>query len=44
MSCMLKNKKLYSAFFSKHSLTCEKHAILLMISNGEKRLARSEGW
>ena len=38
-----KKQKIIFCFFSKHNLTCEKHVILLMISNGGKRLARSEG-
>ena len=31
-----KNEKIYHAFLSKNNLYCEKQAILLMISNGEK--------
>ena len=38
-----KKEKIYPAYVSKHSLNCEKHVILFMISNGEKRKAKSEG-
>ena len=31
-----KNEKIYLAFLSKNNSYCEKQAILLMISNGEK--------
>ena len=37
-----KNKK-YPAYLSKHNSNCEKQVILLTISNGEKRKAKSEG-
>ena len=37
MFCMLKNKKIYSAYVSKHNSTREKQVILLMIPN-------EEGW
>ena len=40
---MLKNKKTYLAYVSKHNSNCEKKVILLMISNGEKGKAKSEG-
>ena len=36
MFCMLKQKKRYPAYVSKHSSNCEKQVILLMIQNGEK--------
>ena len=32
-----KNEKIYLAFLSKNNSYCEKQAILLMISNGEKQ-------
>ena len=35
MSCMLKNKKIYPAFFFKKTLNHVKQAILLMIPNGK---------
>ena len=37
MFCMLKQKKIYPAYFSKHKSNHEKQVILLMISNGEKQ-------
>ena len=33
---MLKNKKIYPAYVSKHNSNCKKQVILLMIRNGEK--------
>ena len=38
-----KKGKIYPAYISKHNSNCEKQFILLMISNGEKREAKSEG-
>ena len=35
MLCMIKNKKTYPAYVSKHNLNPEEQAILLMFSNGE---------
>ena len=44
MFFMLKKKKIYPAYVSKHNSNREKQVILLMISNGEKqREAKSEG-
>ena len=40
---MLKKKKKNPAYVSKHNSNYEKQFILLMISNGEKRDAKSEG-
>ena len=37
MVSILKEKKMYSAFVSKHNLNCKKQVILLMIPN-------KEGW
>ena len=34
---MLKKKKIYPAYVSKHNQNREKQVILLRISNGEKR-------
>ena len=42
MFCMLK-KKVYPAYVSKHNSNREKQVILSMISNGEKREAKSKG-
>ena len=42
MFCMLQNKK-YLAYLSKHNSNREKQVMLLMISNGERRKAKSEG-
>ena len=39
----VKNKKIYHAKASKHNSNEEKQVILLMVSNGETRKARSEG-
>ena len=36
MFCMLKKKKIYPAYVSKHNSNREKQLILLAISNGEK--------
>ena len=36
MFCMLKKKKIYPAYVSKHNSNHEKQVILLMIANGEK--------
>ena len=36
MFCMLKKKKIYPAYVSKHNSNREKQLILLTISNGEK--------
>ena len=33
--CMLKKKKIYPAYVSKHSPNCEKQVILLMFPNGK---------
>ena len=38
-----KKEKIYPAYDSKHNLNREKQVILLMILNGEKREAKSEG-
>ena len=38
-----KKEKLYPAYVSKNNSNCEKQVILLMIPNGEKRDAKSEG-
>ena len=38
-----KKEKIYSAYVSKHNSNREKQVILLMISNGEKREAKSGG-
>ena len=35
MLCMIKNKKTYPAYVSKHNLNPEKQAVLLMFLNGE---------
>ena len=43
MFCMLKKKKIYPAYVSKHNSNREKQVILLMISNGEIREAKSKG-
>ena len=37
MFCMLKQKKIYPAYFSKHKSNHEKQVILLIISNGGKQ-------
>ena len=37
MFCMLKKKKIYPAYVSKHNSNCEKQVILLMILNNEKQ-------
>ena len=42
MFCMLKKKKIYPAYDSKHNSSREKQVILLMVSNGEKREDKSE--
>ena len=39
---MLKKKKTYPAYASKHNSNHEKQVILLMNSNGEEREAKSE--
>ena len=48
MFCMLKEKKIYPAYVSKHTSNCEKQVILFMISNEEKRwwhhLAVTKQW
>ena len=36
MFCMLKKKKTYPAYLSKHNSNCQKQVILLMISNSKK--------
>ena len=36
-------KKIHPAYVSKHNLNCEKQVIFLMVSNGEKRKAKSKG-
>ena len=38
-----KKENIYSAYVSKHNSNREKQVIFLMISNGEKREAKSEG-
>ena len=38
-----KKEKIYPAYFLKHNSNCEKQVILLMILNGGKREAKSEG-
>ena len=38
-----KKEKMYPAYVSKNNSNCEKQVILLMIPNGEKREAKSEG-
>ena len=43
MFFMLKKKKVYPANLSKHNSNREKQVFLLMIPNGEKREAKSEG-
>ena len=43
MFCMLNKKKIYPAYVSKNNSNCQKQVILLMIPNGEKREAKSEG-
>ena len=43
MFYVLKKKKIYNVFVSKHNSNCEKQVILLMILNGEKREIKSEG-
>ena len=43
MFCILKKIYIYPAYVSKHNKNCDKQVILLMISNGEIRDARSEG-
>ena len=35
MFCMLKKKKIYLAYVSKHNSNCEKQVILLIIPNGK---------
>ena len=42
MFCMLKTY-IYLVYVSKHNSNREKEVILLMIPNGEKREAKSEG-
>ena len=42
MFCMLKKKKIYPAYVSKHNSNRKKQVILSMISNGETREAKSE--
>ena len=43
MFCIQKKKKIYPSYVSKHNSNREKQVILLMISTGEKRVAKSEG-
>ena len=38
-----KKEKIYSAYVSKHNAKREKQVILLMISDAEKREAKSKG-
>ena len=38
MFCMLKKKKIYPAYVSKHNSNYEKQIIFLMILNGERFL------
>ena len=42
MFYMLKNKKIYPAYVSKHNSNREKQVILLMVSNGKGRKAKPE--
>ena len=35
MFCMLKKRKVYPVYVSKHNSNCEKHVIILIISNRE---------
>ena len=35
--------KIYPSYVSKHNSDCEKQVILLIISNPDKRIAKSEG-
>ena len=42
MFYMLKNKKIYLAYVSKHNWNCEKQATFFMISNGEGRETKYE--
>ena len=37
MFCMLKKKKIYLGYVSKHNSNCKKQVVLLMISNREKQ-------
>ena len=37
-------EKIYPVYVSKHNSNREKHVILLMIPNREKREAKSKGW
>ena len=37
-----KKGKIYPAYVSKHNSSCEKQIVLLMISNGDKSLPKSE--
>ena len=43
MFYMLKRKKIYRAYASKYNSYHEKKVILLMISNRDKRVAKSDG-
>ena len=43
MVCMLKKKKMYPTYISKHNSNRENQVILLMIANGEEREVKSEG-
>ena len=36
MFCMLKKKKIYPVYVSKHNSNCEKQVIILTVSNKEK--------
>ena len=44
MFCMLKKKKIYSAYASKYNLYHEKKVIILTILNGEGSKAKFKGW
>ena len=43
MVCMLKKKKMYPTYISKHNSNRENQVILLMIPNREGREVKSEG-
>ena len=43
MFCLLKLKKLYTAYFSKNNSNHEKQVTLVMIPNGKWCNAKSEG-
>ena len=43
MFCILNKKKYILLMFQKNNSNCEKQVILLIMPNGEKREAKSEG-